>query len=79
MNEDLSNLREVYEWAEQHPKKVHHIREAGFKICYETESYDAVMTYEMNIIQSLPSTSSEIIAEMKLLREGVLSFSNMNE
>jgi Glycosyl transferase family 90 len=71
---NLSDLRQVYEWAESHPEEVDIIRKNGMEKCRETVTFKAINSFETNVFQQLQSSSKEIVDEVKLFGDGLLSF-----
>lgn len=74
VKQDLSDLRQVYEWAESHPEDVDNIRTNGMAKCQETITVEAINSFETKVFQELQSSSKEIVDEVQLFQDGLLSF-----
>jgi Glycosyl transferase family 90 len=59
VQEDLSDLRIQYDWAESHPDEVTKIVQQAIRTCMATATRDAVDIFQNGIIQKLPPASSE--------------------
>jgi hypothetical protein len=60
IKEDVSNLKEEWEWAEAHPEEFHHIARAVAAMCRKTGNQSFLDDALNRVIASLPLTMAEL-------------------
>jgi Glycosyl transferase family 90 len=76
INNDLSNLKEQYDWTETHPYEAYEIAQRGQQACLQSYMRVIAQEFAINMIHALPDSTIEQIQEADQIFEEYYSLLN---